>query len=66
VLRAIARLPKRKQDVLALCSWAGLSYEDAARALGLPIGTVRSRLSRGRRRLRELAAETGHEVVNEA
>jgi RNA polymerase sigma factor (sigma-70 family) len=66
VLRAIARLPRREQDVLALCSWAGLSYEDAARALGLPIGTVRSRLSRGRRRLRELAADTGHEVVNEA
>jgi RNA polymerase sigma factor (sigma-70 family) len=66
VLRSLAGLPKREQDVLALCAWADLSYEEAAIALALPVGTVRSRLSRARARMRELACETGHEVVNEA
>ena len=66
VLRSVARLPKREQDVLALCVWGGLSYEEAAVALGLPVGTVRSRLSRARARMRELRGDSGHEVVNEA
>lgn len=66
VLRSVARLPKREQDVLALCVWGGLSYEEAAVALGLPVGTVRSRLSRARARMRELGGDSGHEVVNEA
>ena len=62
LLRLIARLPRREQDVIALCDWSGLSYEDAAVALDIPIGTVRSRLARGRRRLRELATANGPEV----
>ena len=53
-LDLLARLPKREQDVFALCAWMELSYEDAAAALGIPVGTVRSRLSRARARLREL------------
>jgi RNA polymerase sigma factor (sigma-70 family) len=61
VLRAIAELPRREQDVLALCVWAGLSYEEAAVALGVPVGTVRSRLSRARTRIRELSSGQGHE-----
>ena len=52
-LQSIARLPRRDQDILALCVWSELSYEQAARVLGVPVGTVRSRLSRARRRLRE-------------
>jgi RNA polymerase sigma factor (sigma-70 family) len=59
-LGLIAQLPKREQDVLALCAWIGLSYEDAALALSIPIGTVRSRLSRARRRMRELDLAGGH------
>jgi RNA polymerase sigma-70 factor (ECF subfamily) len=51
VLDAFQVLPKRDQDILALCVWSGLSYEEAAVALELPVGTVRSRLSRARRRL---------------
>jgi RNA polymerase sigma-70 factor (ECF subfamily) len=61
LLQLFSRLPRREQDVLALCEWSGLSYEDTAAALGVPIGTVRSRLARGRRRLRELAAANGPE-----
>jgi RNA polymerase sigma factor (sigma-70 family) len=52
VLAAFRLLPKSDQEVLALCVWSGLSYEQAAVALDLPVGTVRSRLSRARRRLR--------------
>jgi RNA polymerase sigma-70 factor (ECF subfamily) len=40
-----------------MCWWAGLTYEEAAVALGVPVGTVRSRLSRARKRLDELAAD---------
>ena len=61
LLELFARLPQREQDVLALCEWSDLSYDDAATALGVPIGTVRSRLARGRNRLRELVAATGPE-----
>jgi RNA polymerase sigma factor (sigma-70 family) len=61
-LRTVAKLPRREQEVLALCVWAGLSYEDAALALGLPVGTVRSRLSRARAHIRELAGSSGHGV----
>jgi RNA polymerase sigma-70 factor (ECF subfamily) len=61
LLAVFARLPRREQDVLALCEWSDLSYEDTAAALGIPIGTVRSRLARGRRRLRELALASGPE-----
>ncbi|HEY2354675.1 MAG TPA: sigma-70 family RNA polymerase sigma factor [Gaiellaceae bacterium] len=62
-LALVASLPKREQDVLALCGWMKLSYEDAALALGIPVGTVRSRVSRARARLRELDPAFGHEVV---
>jgi RNA polymerase sigma factor (sigma-70 family) len=51
VLEAVRRLPRHEQEVLALIVWSGLSYEQAAAALEVPIGTVRSRLSRARQRL---------------
>jgi RNA polymerase sigma factor (sigma-70 family) len=60
-LRTLKKLPRADQDVLALCLWEQLSYEQAASALGVPVGTVRSRLSRARARLRELSANPGHE-----
>ena len=60
-LALLARLPRREQEVFALCAWSGLSYEDAAVALQIPVGTVRSRLSRARARLRELDPGIGHE-----
>jgi RNA polymerase sigma factor (sigma-70 family) len=49
--RRLVDLPRNEQDVLALIAWADLTYEEAARVLGVPIGTVRSRLSRARKRL---------------
>lgn len=61
ILRLFRRLPQREQDVIAICDWSALSYEEAAIALDIPIGTVRSRLARGRQRLRELARTTGPE-----
>jgi RNA polymerase sigma factor (sigma-70 family) len=48
---AVRALPRREREVLALVAWAELSYEEAAAALGIPIGTVRSRLARARDRL---------------
>jgi RNA polymerase sigma factor (sigma-70 family) len=59
-LHALRRLPKREQDIFVLCVGMELTYEEAAAALGLPIGTVRSRLSRARGRLRELEIGSGH------
>jgi RNA polymerase sigma factor (sigma-70 family) len=60
-LALVGHLPRREQDVFALCAWSGLSYEDAAIALRIPVGTVRSRLSRARARLLELDLGNGHE-----
>jgi RNA polymerase sigma factor (sigma-70 family) len=51
VLAQIDALPRHEREVLALVAWAGLTYEQAAAALDVPIGTVRSRLSRARARL---------------
>jgi RNA polymerase sigma factor (sigma-70 family) len=54
---ALARLRRGEREVVALCVWDGLGYAEAAQALGVPVGTVRSRLSRARRKLRAAAAE---------
>ncbi|GAA3931021.1 sigma-70 family RNA polymerase sigma factor [Actinomadura viridis] len=56
VRTALAALRKPEREVLALCVWAGLDYAEAAEALGVPVGTVRSRLSRARRKLSRLVA----------
>ncbi|HYJ21644.1 MAG TPA: sigma-70 family RNA polymerase sigma factor [Solirubrobacterales bacterium] len=48
---AIRALPRREREVLAMLAWSDLSYGEIAAALGLPVGTVRSRLARARSRL---------------
>jgi RNA polymerase sigma-70 factor (ECF subfamily) len=52
--RALADLPGPELEVLALCVWSGVSYADAAEALHIPVGTIRSRLSRARAKLARL------------
>ena len=54
--RSLARLSEEQREVLLLVGLEDLSYEDAAKVLTVPIGTVMSRLSRGRERLRALLA----------
>jgi len=53
LLRGVAALPQEQRAVLLLVGVEDFSYKDAARLLGVPIGTVMSRLSRGRERLRQ-------------
>lgn len=60
---ALAMLRPAERDVLLLCAWAELSYTEIAAALGLELGTVRSRLSRARATVRELLADGGQGFV---
>jgi RNA polymerase sigma factor (sigma-70 family) len=70
ILAALDGLSADERDTLALYAWAGLTYEETAAALDIPIGTVRSRLSRARRHLQKLEPATAPsrrgEVTNEA
>lgn len=52
---ALSRLRRPEREVFALCVYADLDYGAAAEALSIPVGTVRSRLSRARARLRDVA-----------
>ena len=61
VADAVTALPEPERDALVLHVWEGLSYEEVADALGVPVGTVRSRLHRARGRIRELAGPSGRE-----
>jgi RNA polymerase sigma-70 factor (ECF subfamily) len=61
ILVTLDMLPPLDRDVLSLYAWGELSYSEIAEVLGVPIGTVRSRLSRARDRLVELAEISGHE-----
>lgn len=54
VRRAMVRLPEKQRLVLVLVSVDGLSYKEASEVLGVPLGTVMSRLARARSRLHEL------------
>ena len=59
--RALGRLPESQRQVILLVGLEGMAYEQVAQILNIPIGTVRSRLSRGRETLRELMNE--HEAA---
>lgn len=57
LLAALQRLPDDQRQIILLVSLEGVSYAEAAAITGVPVGTVMSRLSRGRERLRQLLAE---------
>ena len=57
--RCIARLPAEQRAVLLLVTLEEMSYDDVARTLGIPIGTVMSRLSRAREKLRSMMLGQG-------
>jgi RNA polymerase sigma-70 factor (ECF subfamily) len=52
--RAIAKLPEEQRIVILLVGLEGMHYEEVAAVLDVPVGTIRSRLSRGRENLRKL------------
>jgi RNA polymerase sigma factor (sigma-70 family) len=60
---ALSGLRRGDRDALLLMAWAELSYEEIAQALEIPVGTVRSRINRARRRVRELL--DGVEAISE-
>lgn len=59
VATEVAGLPARFRAPVLLCDLEGTSHEEAARRLGWPVGTVKSRLSRGRARLRDRLTRRG-------
>jgi len=50
---ALCRLSRADRSVLLLVAWGQLSYDEVAEAMSIPVGTVRSRLNRARRKVRE-------------
>ena len=55
---ALAKLPLEQREVILLVGLEGMSYADAAQTLDVPVGTIMSRLSRGREALRQLTARS--------
>jgi RNA polymerase sigma-70 factor, ECF subfamily len=67
IVSALSEVPHDFRDVIVLVDIGDFSYQDAAQILGIPIGTVMSRLHRGRRILkRELADTFGDDEINGA
>lgn len=58
VAQGMAQLPVEQRAAIGLVALEGVPYDEAARILGVPIGTVRSRISRGRERLKALGLGT--------
>jgi RNA polymerase sigma factor (sigma-70 family) len=61
ILGALRQLSDGERDVLLLVAWEEMAYDEVADTLGIPIGTVRSRMHRARARLRELIHSNGQE-----
>ena len=62
ILATLDQLPEEQKSLLLLVGVEDFSYDDAAKIMGVPLGTVMSRLSRGRQRLRALL-ETGRTTL---
>lgn len=65
IAQVLAHLDDAHLDVLLLVAGPGFTYEEVSVALGIPIGTVRSRMSRTRHRLRELLGSSGQYLDEE-
>lgn len=64
--RIFDKLPTEQREALVLVCASGLSYEDAAAMCGVPVGTIKSRINRGRARLTELMDVTcGADLLSE-
>jgi RNA polymerase sigma factor (sigma-70 family) len=61
VLAALDEVPEAEREAVLLYAWEDLSYEEVAAAQEVPVGTVRSRLNRARRRIRERIGGAGQE-----
>lgn len=61
ILAAVRRLPRAEREAVALCLWSGVSYANAAAALGVSEVAVRSRVSRARKRLARLVTDENEE-----
>jgi RNA polymerase sigma-70 factor (ECF subfamily) len=65
LVRALRGLAPADRDVLLLTAWGELSYAEIAEALGVPVGTVRSRLNRARRKVRQALGGTDPTAITE-
>lgn len=63
IRRAVARLTPEQRAVFALAETSGMRYEEIGRILGIPVGTVKSRMHAAATRLRELLAEEGRDLL---
>jgi RNA polymerase sigma-70 factor (ECF subfamily) len=61
VKRELAHLPRREREVVEVCAWLGLTHAEAAKMLGVPVGTVKSRLARAQRKIRDAVLANGNE-----
>jgi len=63
IRRAVMRLTDEQRSVFALAEVRGMRYEDIGRVLGIPVGTVKSRMHAAVTRLREILAEEGRDLL---
>src|SRR6185295_1324694 len=63
IRRAVLRLTEEQRSVFALAETRGMRYEDIGKTLGIPVGTVKSRMHAAVTRLRELLAEEGRDLL---
>lgn len=63
--RALRKLPAEFREIIVLREFEELSYKEIADVVGVPVGTVMSRLARARKRLAQLVVECGNEVTTQ-
>ncbi|HSG94311.1 MAG TPA: sigma factor-like helix-turn-helix DNA-binding protein, partial [Afifellaceae bacterium] len=64
VLAALHALPDERREALVLVGVEGFNYRDAAAVLGVPVGTLMSRLARGREQLRAMLGDNARPASN--